>query len=137
MARRQDEVRNPATAAQQRTAEGYDPTGQMAAPPPQPQYMPQQGYGMNGGHDAGAMARRYVHTPETKEFFRTSEFLVWFLLTAAVLLSAAIHENFDAPDAWPLAIGLSAAYIISRGVAKSGSRRGDPERSDTNSFGSY
>ena len=26
--------------------------------------------------------------------------------------------------AWPLAIGLSAAYILSRGIAKSGARRG-------------
>ena len=31
----------------------------------------------------------------------------------------------DAEQAWPLAIGLSAAYILSRGIAKSGARRGE------------
>jgi hypothetical protein len=110
----------------------------QAGPPQQTQQVPyppqqQQGYGGmpqgyprgGNGHDVAEQARRYMHTPETKEFFRTSEWLIWLVMTVALFIAAAVHDNFSAEQAWPLAIGLSAAYILSRGIAKSGARRGE------------
>jgi glycerol uptake facilitator-like aquaporin len=101
-------------------------TQQMPYPPQQAygQYGG-QGYGQRNGHDVAEQARRYVHTPETKEFFRTSEFVIWLVMTICLFIAAAVHNNFSAEQAWPLAIGLSAAYILSRGIAKSGARRGE------------
>jgi len=104
------------------------PQTQQMPYPPQQQYGQQyggQGYGQHNGHDVAEQARRYVHTPETKEFFRTSEFVVWIVMTICLFIAAAVHNNFSAEQAWPLAIGLSAAYILSRGIAKSGARRGE------------
>ena len=116
-----------------------DPTDQMMTPPPQQQpayYSPQQpaqGYygddGNNGLHDAAQAARRYVRTPETKEFYRTSEFLLWLLMAIGLLVASAVNDAFDAEQVWPTLVLLTSAYILSRGIAKSGSRRGEPERS--------
>ena len=75
--------------------------------------------------DGGAMAQftRHVSTPETKEFFKTSEFLVWALTAAAILIASAVVDIFDAPEAWNLITWLTAGYILSRGLAKIGTRR--------------
>jgi hypothetical protein len=97
-----------------------------------PAYPPayDQGYG-GGGHDRGAeaaaFARRHLRTPETKEFFKTSEFFVWALTFVAVLIAGAVSDNFDSWRVWLFATILSATYMLSRGIAKSGSRRGEPE----------
>ena len=106
-----------------RTQQAPPQTQQMPYPPPQG--YGGQGYGQHSGADVAEQARRYVHTPETKEFFRTSEFVIWLVMTICLFIAAAVHNNFSAEQAWPLAIGLSAAYILSRGIAKSGARRGE------------
>jgi hypothetical protein len=109
-----------------------DGTAQMAAPtaPPPGYYAPQsyepaQG---NGLHDAAQAARRYVRTPETKEFFRTSEFMIWLVLSVSMLIASAMQSNFSAHQAWSLVTTITVAYIVSRGIAKAGSRRAEPER---------
>ena len=53
-------------------------------------------------------------------FFLTSEFLVLVAGTVAVLIAASVAENFEAPRAWTLVTVLVAAFILSRGLAKSG-----------------
>ena len=55
-----------------------------------------------------------------KPFFLTSEFLVLAATIAALLIAAAVADNFDAPLAWTLVTVAVAAYILSRGLAKSG-----------------
>ena len=55
-----------------------------------------------------------------KPFFLTSEFLVLTATIAALLIAAAVADNFDAPLAWTLVTVAVAAYILSRGLAKSG-----------------
>jgi hypothetical protein len=87
--------------------------------------------GAGGGPaaDAAAFARRHIRTPETKEFFKTSEFLIWLLTAACVLIAGLASDDFGATTAWTLVTALSFAYIVSRGIAKSGTRRGDPDRS--------
>jgi hypothetical protein len=42
------------------------------------------------------------------------------LLSAILLISAAISDSFDDNRAWTLVTIIGAAYILSRGVAKSG-----------------
>jgi hypothetical protein len=43
------------------------------------------------------------------------------VVLAAVLIAAWISDNFDAQDAWLYATILTVGYMISRGLAKSGS----------------
>ena len=94
-------------------------------------YPPGYGYDQGGGgpsfQDRAADAARAVRTPETKEFFKTSEFLVWGLLLISMLIAAAVADSFDASRVWMYATILSGAYILSRGIAKAGIGRGKPE----------
>ena len=60
---------------------------------------------------------------ETKPFWMTSEFLVLAAAVAGVLIAASmIEDDFEARRAWFYVTILAAAYMISRGLAKAGSR---------------
>ncbi len=72
---------------------------------------------------------------ETKPFFMTSEFLAFVLGTAGVLIAAWVLDNFDAPRAWLYASIIAAAYIVSRGIAKAGTRDPNPDRSRGGGYG--
>ena len=68
-------------------------------------------------------------TTETKNFFKTSEFFIWAAVTVGILIAANSIEAeeggpdfFNARHAWLFITILSAAYFVSRGLAKSGSR---------------
>ena len=62
---------------------------------------------------------------ETKASFMTTEF--WAMLggIAAILVAAKVADNFDAPRAWTLVAAVVIGYMISRGLAKSGSAHRD------------
>lgn len=86
------------------------------------------GMGQRVSHAADSVAR-HVKTPETKEFFKTSEFAVWALTVLGILISAAVvsegdGSDFPASTAWLYVAITSFAYIVSRGIAKAGTRRG-------------
>jgi hypothetical protein len=66
---------------------------------------------------------------ETKPFFLTSEFLAAVALIAGILVATGMNDNLDAPRGWLYAAIVGAAYILSRGFAKSGTRDPNPERS--------
>lgn len=71
---------------------------------------------------------------ETKAFAKTSEFFVWALAVSATLI-ATYADNDDAlhnDNGWLYVAILSAAYIVSRGLAKSGTRA-SPTRSTASS----
>ena len=76
------------------------------------------------GAEFAAYVERLISTRETKEFFRTSEFSLWFVAVIGALFAAAISANFDAADAWSAIALLTAGYILSRGLAKAGTARG-------------
>ena len=57
-----------------------------------------------------------------QKFAKTSEFIVWVATVAAVLIASYMVDTFDAYDAWRFITYLSIAYMISRGLAKAGSR---------------
>jgi hypothetical protein len=84
--------------------------------------------------EARAWRRRFFDPwnlgEETKPFFLTSEFWVG-VLTVVTLLIATTAKNYDAPRAWTLVTVVAAAYIVSRGLAKSGSRFYDRDRKDS------
>jgi hypothetical protein len=65
--------------------------------------------------------QRVVSHDETKSSFKTSEFFAMLGIVAAILIAAATADNFDAPRAWTLVAVVASAYIVSRGLAKSGS----------------
>jgi len=58
---------------------------------------------------------------ETKSSFKTSEFFVYLVAAAAILLASLIVDGFNATEGWMFFIYLSIGYMISRGLAKSGS----------------
>ena len=69
-----------------------------------------------------------VRSTETKASTKTSEFFVYLLAAAAILIASYVVDGFNATEGWMFFTYLSIGYMISRGLAKSGSR--DPYRAD-------
>jgi len=65
---------------------------------------------------------RTAYTSETKPFFLTSEFLAYALFLIALAIGAATDDSINARLFWILATAITAFYMLSRGIAKAGSR---------------
>ena len=65
---------------------------------------------------------RIAYTSETKPFFLTSEFLVYVLFLMGLGIAAGSNDDVDAQLFWTLATVATAFYMLSRGIAKAGSR---------------
>jgi hypothetical protein len=63
-----------------------------------------------------------VRSTETKASTKTSEFFVYLLGAAAILIASFVVDGFNATEGWMFFTFLSIGYMISRGLAKSGSR---------------
>ena len=79
---------------------------------------------MSGPHERTQRARRLV--TETKASFKTTEFFAFLVVLAGILVSAAVVDEsnnggFGAKQAWLYATILTVGYMVSRGLAKSGS----------------
>jgi hypothetical protein len=64
---------------------------------------------------------------ETKAAFKTTEFFAFLAMVAGVLIAAAMVDEGDAgslgaKQAWLYVTILTVGYMVSRGLAKSGSR---------------
>jgi len=59
---------------------------------------------------------------ETKPFFLTSEFLTTAGIIAGLAIAMSQLDNFDANRGWLLITAIAAAYVLSRGIAKAGTR---------------
>jgi hypothetical protein len=65
---------------------------------------------------------------ETKAAFKTTEFIAYVVILIAMFIASAVVDNgddgqgFGAQDVWFYATILTVGYMISRGLAKSGSR---------------
>jgi hypothetical protein len=73
----------------------------------------------------GQMARRL--STETKAAYKTTELMAFVAAVLAVLIAAAVSDKagpgeFGANDAWRYVTYLTIGYMISRGLAKAGSR---------------
>jgi hypothetical protein len=69
-----------------------------------------------------------VSHDETKPSFKTSELMTMIGVVVAILIASAAADNFDAPRAWTLVAVVASAYMVARGLAKSGSRHVDNDR---------
>jgi len=61
---------------------------------------------------------------ETKSSYKTTELIAYVVIAIAVLVAAAVTDNtdFGTQEAWFYVTLLTIGYMISRGLAKSGSR---------------
>ena len=72
--------------------------------------------------------RRERRLPETKTFALTSEFWVFVVGVAAMLFAGYVLDDLRDSEAWRFVAFIGIAYILSRGLAKAGSRRAyEPE----------
>ena len=112
--------------------------GQGQYAPPAPQYY---GYGAQpygrGGFGSGMRMNRGAGWSETKPFFMTSEFLGTLLCVIAIAITAATSADLDSRGASMLIAGLVAAYTLSRGIAKAGTRSRATDPRDDLSLGSH
>jgi hypothetical protein len=67
------------------------------------------------------VADRRIST-ETKASVKTSEIIAYVAAVIGVLAAAQISDDFGAQDAWFYVTLLTIGYLVSRGLAKSGSR---------------
>jgi len=59
---------------------------------------------------------------ETKHALKTTEFLAMVGVIAAILIATAVSDSLNDVRAWTLVAAVSIGYIVSRGLAKSGSK---------------
>jgi hypothetical protein len=83
---------------------------------------------------AGNEPVRHLST-ETKAAFKTTEFVAFLAIVAGILISAAVvkatsghRDGFTAAQAWLYVSIVTVGYMISRGLAKSGSKQHYDER---------
>ncbi|KUN39751.1 hypothetical protein AQJ30_08780 [Streptomyces longwoodensis] len=86
----------------------------------------------NAGHHAGtdaAVHRTRRLSTETKAAFKTTEFFSYVAAVVAVLIASMVvgdndghADYFRADKAWLYIVVLTVGYMISRGLAKYGSR---------------
>ena len=81
--------------------------------------------GVSRSSEAGLhRANERERSTETKSAFKTTELIVYVLAVLGVLIAAAVvtDASFGADRAWRYVTYLTIGYLISRGLAKSGSR---------------
>jgi hypothetical protein len=86
-------------------------------------------YSAEGSQPARVAPRR---GSETKAAFKTTEFIAYVVAVIGVLMASLLvgtteaHEDyFRADRAWFYVVLLSIGYMVSRGLAKAGSRQHD------------
>ena len=74
-------------------------------------------------HAYANVAPRRVST-ETKSSYKTTELIAYVAAVLGVLLAAAVTDrsDFGAQEAWFYVTLLTVGYMVSRGLAKAGSR---------------
>ena len=86
---------------------------------------------LHDGDTAGGSPRRITETKatETKAAFKTTEFVVFLVAVVGVLVASALVGDSDgrgdvflADKAWFYVTLLAVGYMVSRGLAKAGSR---------------
>ena len=87
-------------------------------------------------HDSTGVARNRVRGEETKPSFKTTELIVYVLAVIGVLIASNMvgdgaandgSDYFAADKAWWFITLLTIGYMISRGLAKAGSRSSDTD----------
>jgi hypothetical protein len=90
----------------------------------------------NRGNETTSVARNRTHGEETKPSFKTTELVVYVLAVIGVLIASAVTGDagtdnggdvFAADKAWWFITLLTIGYMVSRGLAKAGSRSSDTD----------
>lgn len=90
-----------------------------------------------GSYDRPSSATEPVRrlSTETKAAFKTTEFVTFLAIVAGILISAAMvkatsghHDAFTAAQAWLYVSIVAVGYMVSRGLAKAGSKQHYDER---------
>jgi hypothetical protein len=85
------------------------------------------GVGTRTGAVPSTPARRTERrTTETKAAFKTTEFIAYLAVLAGILIAGLVVDDgagsFGAEKVWLFSTILTVGYMVSRGLAKSGSR---------------
>jgi hypothetical protein len=98
----------------------HDPrqSGSMPAQPGEAPY----GYGYQYGPQWGMRRPPRMFPLETKPFFLTSEFAIALIVAIGIAITAASDTSFGAWRAWVLITAIAVGYLLSRGIAKSGTK---------------
>lgn len=67
---------------------------------------------------------------ETKPSFKTTELMILIAAVAAVLIASRFDDSLDGQWAWTLVTALGIGYMLSRGLAKSGTSYRDLDEAD-------
>jgi hypothetical protein len=59
---------------------------------------------------------------ETKPSFLTTELWAAVAAITGIAIAVGVLDNFDAPEGWRLIAAVAIGYILSRGIAKAGTR---------------
>src|SRR5688500_3453001 len=80
--------------------------------------------GAHAGHRAAADRPSRRISTETKASPKTTEFFAYIAAVVGVLIASAVvdSQDFGAQEAWFYVTLLTIGYMVSRGLAKSGSR---------------
>jgi hypothetical protein len=94
------------------------------------------GRGLDQADDGrtGATSRSEVRrlSTETKSAFKTTEFVAYVVVLAGILIAGAVtkasgyaahHDPFRADRVWLYVTVVTVGYMVSRGIAKAGSRQ--------------
>jgi hypothetical protein len=115
----------PGVASPQQPYQGYQQGYQQTQAYQQPQGYAAYGYGQQhqyGGYQRPFGGFRQQFPTETKPFFLTSEFALIVLTVIGLAITAATSSTVDARYFWAATTALVIGYVISRGIAKSGSK---------------
>lgn len=89
------------------------------------------------GHGRAHTLTRRIST-ETKASYKTTELVFYILAVIGVLIASAVADegsDFGTQEAWFYVTLLTIGYMISRGLAKSGSREPYDDGADHNDRG--
>jgi hypothetical protein len=65
---------------------------------------------------------------ETKASFKTTEFWAMGGVIAAILIASAVSDSLGDVRAWTLVAAVAIGYMVSRGLAKSGTKHVDRDQ---------
>jgi hypothetical protein len=81
----------------------------------------------DGGRTSALAHTSHRRTTETKAAFKTTEFMAYLAFLVALFIAGAVLDQSDAgglggKQVWLYVTILTVGYMVSRGLAKSGSR---------------
>jgi hypothetical protein len=91
--------------------------------------------GLGADRRSAGYGRRRTFT-ETKVGFKTTEFIMMLAVVVAILIATYVGDaDLSANEGWRYISWVAAAYILSRGLAKLGTREPYDDRFDDTSVG--